>query len=146
MACEVAPHALRAVASHAVCERERRRSPRSITGTRYVDFPTPVRIARPMHRRRLFIKTRSLFLAALLLVPLLSSGHHHAADAATQGACAMCVVAHHTPAVVAAAPATLTPSVMRLTALSAPLVAPTQRVHSPIAGRAPPFSSPLATS
>jgi hypothetical protein len=98
------------------------------------------------HRRQLFVSMRGIFLAALLLVPLVTSGHHHAADAATPGSCAVCVVAHHAPAVVTAAPTAAAPTVMQLTALSAPTTAPSQRVHSPIAGRAPPFFSTLAIS
>lgn len=99
-----------------------------------------------MRRRRLSISMRSIFLAALLLVPLVSSGHHHVTDAATPGSCAVCVVAHHAPAVVAVAPAALVPTVVQLTTLSAPASAPPHRVHSPIAGRAPPSFSTLSIS
>jgi hypothetical protein len=99
-----------------------------------------------MPRRRLFIGIRSVVIAVLLLVPLLSSRHHHAADAATQSSCAVCLVAHHAPGVVAPATAGPEPALANHTAVSTSSDAPTQRVHSPIAGRAPPSFSSLAIS
>jgi hypothetical protein len=85
-------------------------------------------------------RLRAILLAALLLIPLVTSGHHHAADATT-GSCAICVVAHHTPATVAPPTASVAPSSVHRLTIVATIEAPEQRVHSPIAGRAPPFSS-----
>ncbi len=84
-----------------------------------------------------------LVLAALLLVPLVTCGHHHVTDTASTSGCAVCVVAHHTPAVLAAAPSALALALAPLTLPAAARVVPAHRVHSPIAGRAPPLSSSI---
>jgi hypothetical protein len=103
-------------------------------------------MTRRMQRRRLLIRMRGIVLAALLLVPLLSVAHHHGTDAPSHGSCAMCVVAHHAPAVLAAPTAAVAPTVLQVAALMTPSATPAHRVHSPIAGRAPPSFSTLAIS
>jgi hypothetical protein len=86
--------------------------------------------------KRFFI---ALFFAALVLVPLLESGHTHAnGDLAKP--CAVCVMAHHSPAaqaqiVLAAALTHLAPL-----AISTVVAPPARCDHSPQSGRAPPFA------
>ena len=97
-------------------------------------------------RRRVLMRVRSVVLAALLLVPLVASGHHHAADAPSAGPCALCLATHHAPAAVGAPPVAPTPLMRQFAAVSKPIAAPVHRVPSPIAGRAPPVSSPITIS
>ena len=73
-------------------------------------------------RRRLGIPAR-LLLAALLVIPLLAHAHGHRSADAMASPCAVCVVAHHAPALQpagAAAPALL----LLATALAAGASAP----------------------
>ena len=83
-----------------------------------------------------------MLLAVLLLVPLVSSGHHHAVDAPATGTCALCIVTHHAPVVVAAPPLAPAPAALHLATIAEPPAPAVHRARSPIAGRAPPSSSP----
>ncbi len=90
--------------------------------------------------RRIARQMRGLVLVALLLVPLVSSGHHHAASASS-APCAVCIAAHHAPAVVTPSPAVIA---LMLSLAKTPLLTletPAHRVHASNAGRAPPSSS-----
>ncbi len=97
-------------------------------------------------RQRVVTSVRSVVLVALLLVPLVSSGHHHGADARSAGSCALCVVTHHAPAVVAALPTAPAPTALQLAAPLQPVAAPPHRVPSSVAGRAPPITFPITIS
>lgn len=86
----------------------------------------------------------ALLLAVLVFVPLAESGHSHASrDLA--GPCAMCVVAHHSPAAIAPTIALSDATAAAAAAVVIPTLPPTHRVHSPRLGRAPPAAS-LAVS
>jgi hypothetical protein len=99
------------------------------------------RIRGSMRTGRSFVaRMRHLVLAALLLVPLIASGHHHA-DAASPSSCAVCVATHHAPAAVSPAPATFMLAQVLVASPLPPQIVPASRIHSPIAGRAPPSSS-----
>jgi len=90
---------------------------------------------------------RGLVLAALLLVPVVTSAHHHAADSASAESCAVCLVAHHAPAAVTAAPVAFSLTLASVAPETIQVDPPAQRLRTPIAGRAPPFvSSSLSAS
>ena len=96
--------------------------------------------------RRVLRRMRALVLAVLLLVPVVSSGHHHVTTESS-APCAVCIAAHHAPAVLSVPPAAVALA-LALTTTSPPVFeTPAHRVHSPNAGRAPPyFFSPLSVS
>jgi hypothetical protein len=86
----------------------------------------------------------ALLLAVLVLVPLAESGHSHASrDLA--GPCAMCVVAHHSPATVAPTIALTATAAAAAAAVFAPILAPARGARSPRLGRAPP-ATPFVVS
>jgi hypothetical protein len=85
----------------------------------------------------------AIFFAALLLVPLVERGHSHV-DRDLAKPCAVCFVAHHSPA--AAAPVVSFGVVCALAFVSLVLSvsAPARRTHSPASNRAPPDSFHIA--
>src|SRR5262245_34694892 len=97
-------------------------------------------------RQQLFAAMRSVLLATLVVLPLLPSVHHHAAAAPPQASCALCVVAHLAPGMIAAPLAALLPIEIRARTVFTPTLARSERVRGPIAGRAPPAFSLIAIS
>src|SRR5262249_12714746 len=89
------------------------------------------RIMRGMRQR-----AGALLLVVLLLVPVAASAHRHG-GLDTRRSCAMCVAAHHSPAIVA--PATGAPAPPAWTA-------PPSQPRSPRAGRAPPSPAPVSVA
>jgi hypothetical protein len=85
----------------------------------------------------------AVFFAALLLVPLLESGHRHV-DRDLAKPCAVCVVAHHSPAATAPVPALGAPFALVALASFAVVDAPIRLDCSPYCGRAPPRSTHIA--
>lgn len=92
--------------------------------------------------RHIARRMRVFVLAALMLVPLVSSGHHHAATT-SPASCAVCIAAHHAPAVVVPAPAAFALALSPVAAQAPTFEAPPRRVHSPNTGRAPPRRASL---
>jgi hypothetical protein len=86
----------------------------------------------------------ALLFAALLLVPLVESGHSHANKDLARP-CATCVAAHHSPAAAPPIVALAVQVTRAATAVVAPDVAPLRQDHTPQSGRAPPFSSFIAS-
>jgi len=95
----------------------------------------------PTVRHRTSRLASILLLVALALVPLALTGHAHG-DPAAARACAMCVVAHHAPAVATAAPGCAVAVVVLSRAPLPPLLPTSLAEHAPHAGRAPPFAPP----
>ena len=82
--------------------------------------------------------TGAVLFAALLLVPLFERGHSHAnRDLARP--CAVCVAAHHSPAVTTATASVAAPISSAVIAIADPVDAPARRDHTPQSGRAPPL-------
>jgi hypothetical protein len=77
-------------------------------------------------------------LAALLLVPILLRGHH-AGHTANSHACAVCVVAKHSPAVRAPLLAGIAPVFESVATLPAPPVHPARQGLPAATGRGPPL-------
>lgn len=94
----------------------------------------------PRLRRRAARLSSALLFAALLLVPLIERGHMHASRDLAKP-CAVCVVAHHSPAATAPVVAVAAPVVHAPVAVFTTPGAPLCGVHSPQSGRAPPLSS-----
>jgi hypothetical protein len=84
-----------------------------------------------------------LLMVALLLVPLAASAHTHR-DPQTAGSCAVCVAAHHAPAIVAGAIVTAAAVLAACAPSPSPQVAPAHPQRSPRAGRAPPLAVPVS--
>jgi hypothetical protein len=97
-----------------------------------------------MHRLRHRVShlAGAVSLSALLLVGLALRGHQHADHAMRP--CATCVVAQHSPAVNAPAPATISPLILHLLALASPPAAPPAIDRPTHPGRAPPSATPKA--
>lgn len=85
----------------------------------------------------------AIFFAALLLVPLVERGHSHV-DRDLAKPCAVCVVAHHSPAATALVVAFVVASALAFVAFVFAVAAPSGRTHSPATSRAPPGSFHIA--
>jgi hypothetical protein len=85
----------------------------------------------------------ALFFAALLLVPLAERGHSHV-DRDLAKPCAVCVVAHHSPAATAPLVSVGVASALTLVASVFAVTAPARHHHSPQSSRAPPASFHIA--
>jgi len=86
-----------------------------------------------------------LVFVVLLLVPLFFHGHRHASDA-SPASCAICVAAHHTPAVQAPPIAAPVPLACALELTATEGVFTSARVERAHAGRAPPLVSAERTA
>jgi hypothetical protein len=84
---------------------------------------------------------RSVLLIGLFLVPIVLHGHRHDALRASAGRCAVCVAAHHTPAVGAPPVAPSSPAVAVYTVHARPATAPAKGERPSRTGRGPPSSS-----
>jgi hypothetical protein len=88
--------------------------------------------------RRLGTRTAGIgLLVVLLLVPLALSTHGHAAHHDARP-CAVCVVAHHSPAIATATVAVTSAFVAAVTPVVVGLALETRAAHSVHSGRAPP--------
>lgn len=86
------------------------------------------------HRRAAWVAAVTLAVAVLV-----SAGHRHEQHQATDVECAVCTVAHHSPALEAGgSPAIAAPTQSAAPPASAPAIPATQRGRSTQSGRAPP--------
>src|SRR2546425_5042249 len=96
-------------------------------------------------RQRAVHLAGALLMVALLTVPVAASAHAHR-DLRAAGSCATCIAAHHSPAVVMPAVATVAPVVVAAAPAPASRIAPAHPYRSPRAGRAPPSPAPVSVS
>ncbi len=93
--------------------------------------------------RRLGTRTAGIaLLVVLLLVPLALRAHGHPGHTDARP-CAVCVVAHHVPAIVMPVVAMAAVLHARITLVESGLAPETRAARSAHSGRAPPFSSAL---
>ena len=98
-----------------------------------------------MRQRATRLAGALLMVAALLVVPILVGAHTHT-DVAAARACATCVAAHHSPAIVVPAIGTATSIVAALLLALPSRIAPPQPHRSPRSGRAPPSPAPVSVA
>lgn len=98
------------------------------------------RIMRGMRQR-----AGALLLVVLLLVPVAASAHRHG-GLDTRRSCAMCVAAHHSPAIVAPAIGAPASAPAAVASAPPPWIAPASQHRSPRAGRAPPSPAPVSVA